>query len=383
MARSTRSLAGVLALSCACTLAPASPLRAAAPNALGQMDACTSSIEVRFNQYGTTHIATGSTIWFSSVLEGIASEGGELGNAPIRIAVVQQRITFGEWPHVITMPNSLITLDPSTSEPQRWWTNDALWSVTYAPSQVPEAFFNGMPFTAPEPFVPGYSGPVTWTATFIASRPGVTLRWAWSAAVYSHFGLNGHLLVKPLTAAVPSFQNADPAGTPELFKQNVIAGAMGTGAPQYTGARSNTASVTACSVSNAARTLPAQPARLTPFASPVAQRIGLADGSIALAVDRCYATDLCALVSYGNGDRLAIYFEGAVRCEPYVVSFHRTNGVRAIYTFSRHLDYSTRTAGGSRCAYARTTRIVMDGGRLSLTIFRNADGSLRFHFGRR
>ncbi|MGA8324793.1 MAG: hypothetical protein WB757_01830 [Candidatus Cybelea sp.] len=202
---------------------------------------CTSSIRVLFNRYGSTQIPTGSVIWFSSVLEGVQSDAGDLGKTPVRIDVRQSRIAFGQWPDVIPMPDSTIMLDPPSREPERWWVGRSSWSVTYAPSQIPEAFYDGTPYTVPATFVPGYSGPVTWTATFTASRPGITIRWAWSAAAYSRFGVNGWLLVKPLTAPVTQFENNDAAGTPELFKQYVVAGAMGTGAPSYTGARSETA----------------------------------------------------------------------------------------------------------------------------------------------
>lgn len=318
----------------------------------------------------------------------------------------QSRITFRQWKHVITLPDSTITIDPSTRDPQRWWVNDSAWSLTYAPSQVPEAFFDGMPYEAPEPFVPGFSGPVTWTATFTASRPGVTVGWAWSAAVYSHFGVLGRLLVKPLTAPIAPlashaamYQNDDSAGTPEAYKQFVIAGAMGTGAPQYTGARSEVASVTACPSSGPSpragpiRPVPAAvrlvvnvplvaPSLAGPmFAWPVSQQISAADGSVWQAVVRCCATDLCALVSYPNDDQLAIYSQGAAYCEPYVLHFNRTNGGRTIYSFSRDVDYDEHPiAHRSNCARTRPTHIGMDGGRVILGISQNADGSLRFHF---
>jgi hypothetical protein len=155
---------------------------------------CTSSIRVLFNKFGQTHIPTGSTIWFSGVLEGIQSDAGKPVSKPLRIDVRQSRITFGLWPYVIHVPDSTITIDPATSAPQRWWVDNASWAVTYASAQIPEAFFDGMPYSAPEAFIPGYSGPVTWTATFTASRPGVTVRWAWSAAAFSQFGANGRLL---------------------------------------------------------------------------------------------------------------------------------------------------------------------------------------------
>jgi hypothetical protein len=370
---------------------------------------CTSSVQVLFSRYTTTHIETGSTIWFSAVLEGVSVDKGGLGHKPIRIDVRQSRVTFGQWKHVITLPDSTITIDPSVRDPQRWWVNGSAWSLTYAPSQIPEAFFDGRPYKTPEPFVPGFSGPVTWTATFTASRPGVTVRWAWSAAVYSHFGVLGGLLVKPLTAPVAAlpppastYQNDDPAGTPEAYKQFIVAGAMGTGAPQYTGARSEPASVIACPSSEPLP--PAEPIQQMPpaapryfggvrlvapsvaaptFAWPISQQISLSDDSVWQAVVRCYATDLCALVSYPNGDQMAIYSEGAAYCKPYVLHFSRTSGGRTIYSFSRDVDYDEHPiAHRPNCTRTRPTHIGMDGGRLILGISQNADGSLRFHFAR-
>jgi hypothetical protein len=360
---------------------------------------CTSSIRVLFNKFGQTHIPTGSTIWFSGVLEGIQSDAATPVSKPLRIDVRQSRITFGLWPYVINMPDSTITIDPATGGPQRWWVDNTSWSVTYAAAQIPEAFFDGMPYNAPEPFIPGYSGPVTWTATFTASRPGVTVRWAWSAAAYSQFGANGRLLVKPLSVPVAELQNNDPAGTPELFKRYVVAGAMGSGPPNYTGARSEIASVSPCPASQApppttmrpATPVIRQPGRvfLVPspfgapsFASPVSQEITFVDGRTGQAVTRCYATDLCALISFGNNDRLAIYSEGAAYCRPYVLYFERTTFGRTIYSFSRVLDYDELPpVHGRQCVRTRTTHIVMDGGRERLTISRNADGTLRFRFG--
>jgi len=233
-------------------------LSARSPSAQAQnMASCTSAIQVRFDKYGMTHIAAGSTIWFTSVLKAVHTVDGSAITSPIRIDVNQSRITFGGWPYVITMPDSTVVLDPSINVPRRLWSGAEKLNVAYSPSQVSkEALFDALPYEAPEPFVPRSSGPVTWTATFAASRPGITLDWAWSAAVYSQFGAVGTFQLKPLSGPIaqvdpqagPSdlYENADPAGTAEAYKQYVIAGAMGGGAPQYTGERSDTTSVTAC-----------------------------------------------------------------------------------------------------------------------------------------
>jgi len=220
------------------------------------MPSCTSAIQVSFGKYGQTQIAAGSTIWFTSVLKTVRTADGSPITSPVRIDVRQSRITFGGWPHVIAMPDSTVVLDPSISTPRRFWTDDRLF-VAYSPSQISqEALLDALPYEAPAPFVPRSGDPATWTATFSASRPGITIEWAWGAAVYSQFGAIGTFALKPLSGPIAqvdpqagppdSYENADPAGTAEAYKKYVIAGAMGSGAPQYTGTRSQTARVRAC-----------------------------------------------------------------------------------------------------------------------------------------
>jgi hypothetical protein len=245
------------------------------------MPSCTSAIQVRFDQYGMTPIPAGSTIWFTSVLKAVHTSDGSPITSPIQIAVQKSRITFGGWPYVITMPDSTIVLDPSIGVPRRLWSSPQQLNVAYSPSQVSkEALFDALPYAAPEAFVPRSSGPVTWTATFAASRPGITIDWAWSAAVYSQFGPVGTFQLKPLSGPIALvdpqagppdlYENDDPAGTAEAYKQYVIAGAMGSGAPQYTGARSETASAQACPGISAGEPAVVTPPYLAPQTFPAA-----------------------------------------------------------------------------------------------------------------
>jgi hypothetical protein len=370
---------------------------------------------VRFDKYGMTQIPTGSIIWFTGVLKGVHTADGRAITSPVRIDVHQSRITFGIWPHTITMPDSTVVLDPAIRVPRRLWMSPQKLNVAYSPSAVSkEALFDALPYEAPQPFIPHSSGPATWTATFAASRPGITIDWAWSAAVYSQFGAVGTFQLKPLSGPIEQvdpqagppelYQNADPAGTAEAYKQFVIAGAMGSGAPQYTGKRSDTASVTACPTAGSPdrAELPAPtpqhvgefrqfvapsvrrsviillPANGQPFASPVAQRVTLADGSSAAAVRRCFAFDLCAQVTYTDGSQLSIYSEGAAYCAPYVLDFARTDGDRTIYNATRNVDHDPPGVLG--CRRSRDTRIALDGGRSTLTVSENADGTLNFSF---
>ena len=84
--------------------------------------------------------------------------------------------------------------------------------------------------------LPGGIKPVTWKATFSSDRPGVSLEWQWSAAVYTSFDAPGLLGVKPVDDPKASaYKNSDRAGTPESFKRFVTAGAAGAGGTDYTG----------------------------------------------------------------------------------------------------------------------------------------------------
>lgn len=67
-------------------------------------------------------IPASSTIWFTSVLKAVRTADGSAIVSPLRIDVHQSRITLGSWPHVITMPESTVVLDPSISVPGRMWT---------------------------------------------------------------------------------------------------------------------------------------------------------------------------------------------------------------------------------------------------------------------
>jgi hypothetical protein len=93
--------------------------------------------------------------------------------------------------------------------------------------------------------IPGGVNPVTWSGTITSDTPGVTINWQWAAAVYTSFSSNYTALgVKPVDDNNASiYQNADHAGTPESYKQNVTGGARGGGGSNYTGSYSGTGAV--------------------------------------------------------------------------------------------------------------------------------------------
>jgi hypothetical protein len=94
----------------------------------------------------------------------------------------------------------------------------------------------------------------------------------------------------------------------------------------------------------------------------------LSDGAVARVYDHCGEGDLCATISYQNGDRLAYYSEGAAIGEPYVIHVVRTNAKGTEFEYSRKVDRSHRE------------ELTIDRGRVHLDIDYVNDGTLRFSF---
>jgi Carboxypeptidase regulatory-like domain len=93
--------------------------------------------------------------------------------------------------------------------------------------------------------LPGGVTSVTWKGQFSSDTSGVTVKWQWAAAAYQSFSSNYNALdVKPVDGRkLSAFANSDLAGTPEAFKKDVVAGALGDGGTDYTGSFTSTASV--------------------------------------------------------------------------------------------------------------------------------------------
>jgi hypothetical protein len=87
--------------------------------------------------------------------------------------------------------------------------------------------------------------PVTVCGTFASDVASIDIGWRWAAAAYSSFPSDFNALgVKPMDTDSDNpdgTPNHDLAGTPENFKQYVIAGARGKGGKNYTGSYSRTA----------------------------------------------------------------------------------------------------------------------------------------------
>jgi hypothetical protein len=108
------------------------------------------------------------------------------------------------------------------------------------------------------------------------------------------------------------------------------------------------------------------------------QSITFSDGSKATTYDHCGDSDLCADVDFPNGDHVAIYSEGAARCQPYVLHFVRTHGATTIYEYSRVINHTPPS--GIACGRSLDTQMVMDHGLIHMTVDENTDGTLSVVF---
>jgi len=110
---------------------------------------------------------------------------------------------------------------------------------------------SGLSFHVPSQGLPGGINPVSWSGTFITDTTGVNVNWAWAAVVYTTFNADHSMLDVKATDDNHDdcvTQNSDHAGTPELYKSNVIGGARGGGGSNYTGSLSGTQGVAPCDV---------------------------------------------------------------------------------------------------------------------------------------
>ena len=206
----------------------------------GSASSCDSSISANFNG---TRIAAGTTIWFTA-----AMKVSGVGSSPVTINVSQSSIAFnaGGTPYSVTVPNAAIAVNPGGGA-ATITSGASGWSET-----VPYPFSGNVLLEAVQLPVsaglPGGIQNVTWSGHFTSTQQGLTMHWAWSAAVYSQFSTDYNALgVKPVDANDTSqYSNSDLAGTPENYKAYVIGGAMGGGGSNYTGGLSGTESVSLC-----------------------------------------------------------------------------------------------------------------------------------------
>jgi cysteine-rich repeat protein len=189
-----------------------------------------SSISSSFN---STAIPAGRTIWFTSVVKVTG-----VGTTPVHIYFNRSHIQFtaSSVSYDLPTPDAVLTIDPAaTSASTTFDTATSIWRTTVPKTFSGNAFIGALAYPVTIN-LPGSISPVVWTASF-QSDAAVNVTWKWSAAVYSQLSSDMNQLgVKPVDDNRASqYRNADPAGTPESFKTNVVAGGKGNGGSNYTG----------------------------------------------------------------------------------------------------------------------------------------------------
>src|SRR6185503_15514092 len=141
-----------------------------------------------------------------------------------------QKITLNTKPTatILPVPDSWVIFDPTATCASTFFdTTNGVW-VTRVPRSglSGNTFLSALAYTVPAGGLPGGINPVSWSGTFLASGPGVSLQWQWGAAVYTQFGPTG-IKATDDTKGDCVYKNSDHAGTPENNKPYVIGGARG------------------------------------------------------------------------------------------------------------------------------------------------------------
>ena len=159
--------------------------------------------------------------------------------APVTIYLRNQHILFtaNSIAYDLTPPDAQTTFDPAAGGDDGLSGSNE-WNTVVPLAASGNQFYSGMAWSFPCPDgFPGSVHPVSWTATFYANKPGVSVDWTWSAAAYTSFTTAYAALGVKATDSnqyLPDM-NSDHAGTPENFKAFVTGGATGGGGSNYTG----------------------------------------------------------------------------------------------------------------------------------------------------
>jgi Secretion system C-terminal sorting domain len=205
----------------------------------GIQSAFASNESINSSNFNGTAISSGKYIWFSSnfTLDKVSS-------FPLIIYLDSASITFNDDSKTYnqSVPKAVITIDTSiTTDSINFDKSTNSWIINVSPDSkgMDEIFLSGLSFQVPSGGLPGGINPVVWTAYFRTNQPGTSLKWKWSAAVYSNFSADYNQLgVLPL-------HSIDHTGTPVNFaqKDNCITGAKGGGGSNFTGSWSGTVTV--------------------------------------------------------------------------------------------------------------------------------------------
>jgi hypothetical protein len=222
-------------------------------------DRTTPTVSIISANFNSFHIDAGDTIWFNSA--GRVS-GANVNNSTIQITDATVTFTASGSAYTVNIPDTSVTLTMLATSAYTSFSESG-WQITAPPEFDGNVFLGGGSLRAPSSGggllggllgglglaggLPGGITNVTWTANFTSDTPGLTVNWQWGAAVYSNFSSSpANLAIKTVDdPSIDQFHNSDRAGTPENFKQFVVAGARGQGWTNYTGNYTTSTSVVA------------------------------------------------------------------------------------------------------------------------------------------
>jgi hypothetical protein len=165
----------------------------------------------------------GSKVWFHSSFKAIG-----VGSQTATIRVVNSAIDFTvkATKYHLEVPNATVVFSPTVTKATTSFDVAAkTWNTTVPSSFKGDVFLTGVAWTAPAK-LKGEIKNLKWKAEFESDTAGVKVGWHWSAEAYKTLSSDYNALgVKPAEGRqVTAYRNADPAGTPEAFKNQLVVG---------------------------------------------------------------------------------------------------------------------------------------------------------------
>ncbi len=183
--------------------------------------------------FNSTPIHAGRTIWFSGALV-VTNLSSPRAQITVDNATIQ--FTANGNNYRLPIPDAVVTVDTTSTATTTFNPISNTWTTQARAGTGGTVFVAGLAYQVPVD-LPGGISPVTWSARITSDTPGLLVTGKWAAAVYSSFNTDYTALsIKPVSDNWSSqYANFDPAGTPENYKANVIAGGKGYGGGDYVG----------------------------------------------------------------------------------------------------------------------------------------------------
>jgi hypothetical protein len=205
-------------------------------------DRTTPTVSTITGNFNGTAIPAGDSLWFSSVakIQNLPASGDTLHVTHQTISFTANGVSYS-----YAVPDATINLSPNTTDTTVSTDAAGDWIVDSPTHFSGNVFLAGVSVPLPAG-LPGGIKNVSWSGDFSTDTVGVKVNWQWAAAAYSQLaGTDATALgVKPADQKTVAYPNSDHAGTPEIYRADVVGGGTGGGGSNWTGSLSATASVT-------------------------------------------------------------------------------------------------------------------------------------------